>query len=242
MSDSDTTQSQTLRAVLGLRGLIVDGLLAPGARVAEPMIVDRFGVSRTPARAALAQLAEEGLLERRETSGYAVKAYSTQDIFQAIEIRGVLEGLAARYAAERAVPAALLMQMRACVTELDAVVGNLGVESDQSDYARLNDSFHGLLIEASGSEMVARSLERIKALPFAAPNAFVQSLALDHESVRKSLIIAQEQHRSIVDAISRGHGARAQALAHEHSFCAARYLELLYAHNQPIPWVARTRD
>lgn len=242
MQDQDNTKSQTLRAVLGLRGLIIDGLLAPGARVAEPMIVERFGVSRTPARAALAQLAEEGLLERRETSGFAVKAYSAQDIFQAIEIRGTLEGLAARYAAEGTVPKALLMRMRACVAELDDVVGNLSADVDQSDYVRLNDDFHRLLIEASGSDMVARSLDRIKALPFAAPNAFVQSLALDHASVKKVLIMAQEQHRAIVEAIAQGHGARAQSLAHEHSFCAARYLELLQARDHAIPWVAAGTD
>jgi Transcriptional regulators len=149
----------------------------------------------------------------------------------------VLEGLAARYAAEREVPRALLMRMRACVGELDAVVGNLSADVDQSDYVRLNDEFHRLLIEASGSAMVARSLDRIKALPFATPNAFVQSLALDHGSVRKVLIMAQEQHRAIVEAIAHGHGARAQSLAHEHSFCAARYLELLQDRSEPIPWV-----
>ena len=121
MTESDTTKSQTLAAFLGLRGLIVDGTLAPGARVSEPLIVERFGVSRTPARAALAQLAEEGLLAKREKSGYEVKSYTEKDVFQAIEIRGILEGMAARLAADRDVPAATLQKMDSVVLELDDV-------------------------------------------------------------------------------------------------------------------------
>jgi GntR family transcriptional regulator of vanillate catabolism len=93
-----------------------------------------------------------------------------------------------------------------------------------------------LLLEASGSQMVARSLEKVKSLPFAAANAFVKSLSLNKPAVQRVLVIAQEQHRGIVEAIKTGKGARAQALTLEHSFCAARYLQLLRAFKQRIPW------
>lgn len=238
MTESDTTKSQTLAAFLGLRGLIVDGTLAPGARVSEPLIVERFGVSRTPARAALAQLAEEGLLAKREKSGYEVKSYTEKDVFQAIEIRGILEGMAARLAADRDVPAATLQKMDSVVLELDDVVARLTTDSEQTEYVHLNNEFHRLLLEASESEMLAMSLERIKALPFGSPNAFVESLSLNHAAVKKVLIMAQEQHRAIVECIRKGEATRAERLAHEHSFCAARYLQLLRAKDEPIPWIA----
>lgn len=234
----ENTHSQTLKAVLGLRGLIVDGELKPGSRVAEPLIVERFGVSRTPARAALAQVAAEGLLDKRERSGYEVRAYTEQDIYQAIEIRGTLEGLAARFAAEGSPNVRILDEMDRCVDELDGVVENLNDEIDQDDYVRFNDEYHRLLVEASGSQMVAQSLEKIKSLPFASPNAFVKSLSLNKPAVQRILLVAQVQHRAIVEAI-RGHkGARAQALALEHSFCASHYLQILQAGGGRIPWAA----
>nr|BAH90364.1 GntR family transcriptional regulator [uncultured bacterium]BAH90480.1 GntR family transcriptional regulator [uncultured bacterium] len=232
------SQSQTLKAVLGLRGLIVDGVLPPGSRVAEPLIVQEFGVSRTPARAALAQVAAEGLLEKRAGSGYAVASFTESDIFQAIEIRGILEGLAARYAAEGQASETILKQMDKCVTALDDVVDSLLENSDQSDYVEWNDRFHSLLLEASGSSMVATSLERIKTLPFATPNAFVKSMDLNRPAVQRVLLVAQEQHRSIVEAIRAGNGSRAQSLTLEHSFCAKRYLQLLGRFEKKIPWVA----
>lgn len=233
---TESAQSQTLKAILGLRGLIVDGELEPGARVSEPLVTEKFGVSRTPARMALVQMSEEGLLEKRPSGGFVVRAYTEADIYQAIEIRGTLEGLAARFAAEGSPSPSIIAEMQSCVVELDQVVDNLSDAVDQDDYVRLNDRFHMLLIEASGSQMVARSLEKIKSLPFASANAFVKSLSLNKPAVQRVLLVAQEQHREIVKAIKYGKGARAQALALEHSFCAARYLQLLRAFEQRIPW------
>jgi GntR family transcriptional regulator of vanillate catabolism len=237
-SDNDTSQSQTLKAVLGLRGLIVDGEVLAGERVTEPFISERFGVSRTPARSALNQMADEGLLERTASNRFTVKTYTEADIYQAIEIRGTLEGLAARFAAEGNATPGVIAEMYSCVIQLDEVVDNLSDNVDQDDYVRLNDRFHELLVEASGSQMVERSLEKIKSLPFAAANAFVKSLSLDKPSVQRVLLVAQEQHRAIVDCIKFGKGARAQSLALEHSFCAARYLQILRAFKQKIPWAS----
>ena len=91
----DSAPSQTIRAILGLRGLIIEGALEPGARVLEQTLVDRLGVSRTPARAALIRLCEEGLLEQMSSGGYVVARFSANDVFDAIAIRGTLEGMAA---------------------------------------------------------------------------------------------------------------------------------------------------
>ena len=90
--------SQTLAALLRLRDLILEGGLAPGERLSELAVVERLGVSRTPVRAALARLEHEGLVEALPGGGYAVREFSRADVNDAIEIRGVLEGLAARLA------------------------------------------------------------------------------------------------------------------------------------------------
>src|SRR5690348_15481917 len=92
--------SQTVKAMLRLRQLILDGHLKPGERVPELALVQHTGVSRTPIRAALIQLAEEGLLEPSSSGGFVVRQFDEQEVFDAIDLRGTLEGAAARRAAE----------------------------------------------------------------------------------------------------------------------------------------------
>lgn len=224
----DITPSQTIKAVLGLRGMILDGELQPGERVIEQMLVDKFGVSRTPARAALARVCEEGLLENVRGGGYAVAKFSDNDVFDAIAIRGTLEGMAVRLAAERGVNMPLLTALKKCVDELDQVVSNLEDNPDLTEYVRLNDKLHDLLMQASQSAMVKRSLERLVTLPFAAPNAFVSLVSGDREIVRKILRTSQDQHRAIVEAIEAREGTRAEALAQEHSRSAWKYLQIIF--------------
>jgi GntR family transcriptional regulator, vanillate catabolism transcriptional regulator len=100
-ASKDATASQTDRAVLGIREMVLRGQFNTGKRLAELTLVDLLGVSRTPIRAALQRLAEEGLLEASQNTGYLVRGISEDEIFDAIEIRGTIEGLAARMAAER---------------------------------------------------------------------------------------------------------------------------------------------
>ncbi|WP_375781081.1 GntR family transcriptional regulator [Bradyrhizobium sp. ma5] len=173
------------------------------------------------------------MLEQLPSGGFAVKGFTEQDLADAIEIRGTLEGMAARFAAERGAPSELLTRMDRCVLELDQAVAALSTHFDLGDFVRLNDEFHALLVEASGSEMIAHSLQRVMSLPFAAPNAFIESQRADVQGVVQILVTAQDQHRTIVEAIRNRQGARAQALTIEHSFAATRYLRLVLASDQP---------
>ena len=100
---SEKSLSQTLRAALGVRDLLYSGIFRPGERLSEISLSERLGLSRTPIRAALARLEQEGLVELIPSGGYAVRTFSEADIIDAIELRGVLEGTAARLAAERGV-------------------------------------------------------------------------------------------------------------------------------------------
>jgi GntR family transcriptional regulator of vanillate catabolism len=223
---SDDAQSQTLRAILGLRGMIIDGKLPPGSRVSETVVVEALDVSRTPARMALVRMKDEGLLEQLPSGGFVVSGFTEAEFLDAIEVRGTLEGMAARFAAERGAPPSVLTELGRCVSDLDKVIADLGDPLDLDDYMALNDRFHELLVEASGSTMVARSLDRVKSLPFAAPNAFVNSSGSGRPEVRLILTVAQDQHRSILEAIRNRQGTRAQALTFEHSFQATKYLRL----------------
>src|SRR5256886_5524923 len=89
------------RAIVRIREMILRGELGPGERVAEAPRAELLGMSRTPVRQALPVLAQEGLLAEHQTRGYVVRGFSTADVLDAIDLRGVLEGLAARRVAER---------------------------------------------------------------------------------------------------------------------------------------------
>lgn len=227
--------SQTLRAQMRLRELIIGGELPPGQRIAEVALVERIGVSRTPIRAALVRLAEEGLLEALPGGGFVVKHFSEADIHDAIELRGTLEGLAARLAAERGVPSLLLAQARACVDAIDAVLAAPTLdESAFADYAAHNARLHELLTTMAGSALVQRQLGRVTALPFAGPNAFVRAMAEDARS-RESLLVAQAQHRAVVEAIAAREGARAEALMREHARIAQGNLREVLRNPRALP-------
>jgi len=90
------------------------------------------------------------------------------------------------------------------------------------------------MYEAAQSPMLKRSLERLVVLPFAAPNAFVSVTQSDTAAVRAVLVISQEQHRSIVDAIERREGTRAESITIEHSRSAWKYLRLILDAGNPV--------
>ena len=230
----EAAPTQTVKAQLRLRQLILSGELPPGARIAELALVEMLGVSRTPIRMALARLEEEGLLEALPLGGFAVKDFSEADIHDAIEVRGTLEGLAARLAAERGVATVLMTEMKQCIAAIDAVLAQPALTEEAfSAYVEHNARFHELLAEMSGSPVVVRQLERAVTLPFASPNGFVMVQASGPDA-RDGLVVAQEQHRRVAEAIENHEGARAESLMREHARIARRNLQLALSNHQSL--------
>ena len=216
--------SQVVKAQLKLRQMILAGELAGGARIAELSIVEKFGVSRTPIRAALMRLELEGLLQALPNGGYAVRTFSERDVADAIELRGTIEGMAARLAAERGVAPRVLAEARECLLRIDELLRETALNDDAfSRYVVLNEQFHGLLGELSGSAFMGRELERVASLPFASPSAFVVVQA-NSSQARDMLVVAQDQHCQVLDAIENREGTRAEAIMREHSRLAQRNL------------------
>ena len=149
----EENHSQVVKAQLQLREMILAGEMAAGGRISELVLAERLGISRTPIRAALMRLEQEGMLEATAGGrGYKVRVLSEDDVSDAIELRGTLEGLAARMAAERGVSEALLTRAARCLDAIDRVlsVQNWGDEAF-SGYVALNSEFHDILLEMSGS-------------------------------------------------------------------------------------------
>ncbi|MBL0935248.1 MAG: GntR family transcriptional regulator [Rhizobiaceae bacterium] len=218
--------SQALKALLGVRQLVLGGSVQPGQRLSEIGLSEQLEISRTPLRAALARLEQEGLLEPLPSGGYTVRAFTLADVIDAIELRGVLEGTAARLAAERGVAPERLKAIRDLVDELDTCFRDRPEDMLFDQYVELNTEFHAMLAGLAGSETMRREVERAMHLPFASPSAFLENQA-DVLAFRRSLTHAQRQHRDIVEAIAMREGARAEALGREHARLARKNLDFV---------------
>lgn len=218
--------SQAVKAQQGLRELILAGHLPAGSRIAELALVERLGMSRTPIRAALMRLGQEGLLQALPGGGYAVRTFSEREVADAIELRGTLEGLAARLAAERGVRPVMLQAASACLDQIDGLLrqDSLGDEGF-SRYVDLNERFHKQLAEMADSDVLAREIERASGLPFASPSGFVGVQAHSPDA-RDMLVVAQHQHRQVLQAIAQREAGRAEGLMREHSRIARHHLRL----------------
>jgi len=218
--------SQSLKAVLGIRDLVFAGEVEPGGRLSEITVSERLGLSRTPVRAALARLEQEGILEAIPSGGYSVRTFTVADVHDAIELRGVLEGTAARLAAERGVSPAKMASLKALLVQLDTIVGVPRAEMDFTAYENLNAEFHDTLAVLSGSDVIRREIDRVLQLPFAGPSAFLD-VQTDMPVFRTSLVCGQAQHTAIVNAIEMREGARAEAVAREHARLARFNLDFV---------------
>jgi len=228
------TDTQLARATVSIREMILRGRLRGGQRVAEAMLAQALGMSRTPIRQALPLLAREGLLVESGTRGYVVRTFTRSDILDAIEVRGLLEGFAARRIAERGATPAFLAQLRECLEAGNRIFakGHL-VESDEAAYGAMNGRFHALLIEAAASAVTADAIERIASIPFAAAAAIAFD-ATDLTAMFDALWIAHQQHYAIYDALESGQATRVEFLMREHVNTVKKSINMLEAGAVPM--------
>lgn len=209
-----------------IRKLIVDGELPQGARVAEAMIAERLGVSRTPVRNALPALATEGLLEPAGKRGYAVRRFTVEDSYRATEIRCVLEGYAARELAARDDREEIVRSLRDALKAGDAIFakGHV-VSSDEDGYATMNGRFHDLIVDGARDPLLKDLIQRVYSVPFVSPSVVAfKNMPLDE--IYPILMSANHQHHAIVDAIEAGQPDVAETLMRGHSTPARRSLGL----------------
>ena len=216
-------ESQTARAFIGLRRMLLHGEFSRGERISELPLVARLGTSRTPIRLALERLAHMGLLDVVATGGFTVREFTLAEVLDAIEIRGVLEGTVARLAAERLSKDSDLDILRSYCARMEGLE-RLTLDSFQ-EYMDMNEGFHAALMDLAKSAMLRRSLEQVNLLPFASPSAMVFPTSVLPRS-NEMLAIANEHHRALIEAIAGHQGTRAEGLAREHAAIARRVLEL----------------
>jgi GntR family transcriptional regulator of vanillate catabolism len=218
--------AESAGVVAALRQLIVEGRYPPGTRLAEIPVAAALGVSRTPVRLAFRTLEQEGLLQKSGKRGLVVRAFTEADVLCAVEVRGALEGLAARRLAEAGPSPESLALLRSCLDEGERVLAEAVLsEAAVARWARLNRVFHGAIVEGTGSRVIADAIARNNHLPFASADSITLDRgALDRE--HRKLEMAQLQHRLIVEALQRRESARVEMLMREHALIGVRYGQL----------------
>lgn len=214
---SSSLQKQHALAAHKIRELILRGTLAPGERLTEAAISERLGLSRTPVRQALPTLAQDGLLVPVGKRGYAVKVFTHDESLVALEARAVLEGMAARIAAEKGLTDELDEAFQACLNEGDRIVHELHINEEvEQAYGVMNQRFHELILQAAGKPLLEELVARCHSVPFVHPSVMTfndPNLSL----IKDDLIYAHRQHHSIVEALRRRETTRVEMLLREHA-------------------------
>jgi GntR family transcriptional regulator of vanillate catabolism len=219
----ESTQS---RVLVQLRDLILKGGFAPGERLAEIPLAERLGASRTPVKLALATLEHEGLIESSPGGGYQMRRFTAREVSDAILVRGLLEGFAARTIAEHGLSRQLAREFQECLEVGDKAVEKASMDlDDYAAYVEMNSRFHELLVDGCGNTALARAIDMLNGLPFAAASAMLPMQSSIDEGHR-AMQLAHRQHHALVQAMERGQGFRAQALCEEHVEVARMNLDL----------------
>ena len=133
-----------------LRDLIVEGEMAPGERVSERALCERFGVSRTPLREALKVLSREGLVALTQNRGATVTELTLADLEEAFPVMAALEALTGELAAAEATAAEI-----SAIRRLHEAMSAAFAEGDRARYLPLNDDFHAALSATARNPLLA---------------------------------------------------------------------------------------
>ena len=175
--------------VTRLRDLVVEGELAPGTRLNERLLCERFGVSRTPLREAVKVLASEELVELQPNRGAVVTALTRTDVRELFEVMGALEALAGELACARIDEAPL-----AAIRALHYQMLLHHARAELHEYFRCNQQIHEKIVEAADNDVLAatyRSLSgRIRRPRFMANQSQERwdHAVLEHGEILEALI------------------------------------------------------
>ena len=186
-----------------LKGWIMEGRLSPGERIRETVLAAELRVSRTPVRDALRRLEQDRLIVAEPGSVYVVYRPTALDLDDLYMARAVLEGGAARLAAQRS-PTGPMSHMTAILAQMADAYG----QSSLAHLRELDAQFHEWLIAASGNAVLVELANHLSTRL-----RHIRTLSGDI-AVRQQLVL--EQHRAIVDAIRDGNPDLAESATRTH--------------------------
>jgi phosphonate utilization transcriptional regulator len=183
--------------------LILDGAIAPGAKLTEAWLSERLGVSRGPIREAFRMLEEAGLVRQEKNRGVFVRDIPHEEAAEIFDLRAAMDELVGRRLAE-SITAAQLKSIRAIVEQMERAVR----ADDRDAYHLLNLQFHDRLVEFAGNRKLAALYRKL-----------VKELALFRRRNLSSFGVlphSAAEHRAILKAIASGDAETAGRSMYEH--------------------------
>jgi DNA-binding GntR family transcriptional regulator len=193
------------RAYAQIRSMILQGILAPGTQIREEALADSCGVSRTPVRDALRRLEVESFVRRNGSQRSFVADWSLDDIDETFQLRGMLEGHAAKRAATRI----SWDELERLKSHNKALGEAIRAETpDVPVFLEHNRQFHAIIVEAAASDRLAAMLTRIVEQPV------VLRTARHYD--RENLLRSHHEHDELIAAFTRHDGDWAEAVMTSH--------------------------
>lgn len=186
-----------------LRAMLVDGTIAPGAKLNERELCARLEISRTPLREAIKLLALSGMVELLPNRGAVAAKLDACDVIDTFEVLAALEGLAGELAATR-----ISEEGRKAIASLHEAMLDAHARGDLPDYYRLNAEIHVALIAASGNPVLVRAYQSI--------NARVQSLRFRLGQEGAAWQSALDDHNRMMAALAARDGAGLKSIMTRH--------------------------
>lgn len=219
MSQPRSTAPTQLENVLAqLRESIMQGRFASGARLEEKHLAEQLGVSRTPVRLAMQSLAQEGLLVYNPHRGFQVRAFTRQEVIDAIDVRGRLEAFACELLAGRGVTEALEVKIEQNLVETHDLLDKTShTAADVDRWAQLNESFHHMLLEGSGNGLVVSLIAQMRTIPMASAG-IIPTTTSNVDDIMAYVRDALGMHTLVFDAIRKRQPVRAHNLMQEHVY------------------------
>ncbi|MEN9538571.1 MAG: hypothetical protein RLZZ126_806 [Pseudomonadota bacterium] len=188
-----------------LRQMLVQGQVAPGAKLNERELSEVLRVSRTPLREAIKRLAAEGLVELLPNRGAAAVSLTAADVFNTFEVMAGLEALSGELAAQRITDDAL-REIQAMHFEMLAAY----TRGDLPNYYRINATIHSAINEAAGNPVLTDTYRKV--------NARLQALRFRSNQDGEKWKTAVQEHDTMIQALQARDGARLAQVLREHLF------------------------
>lgn len=237
LAEPQQTEPATHTVLMRLREMIVTGKIPPDSKLRAEALATQLDVSRTPIRSALAVLSAEGLVNYSMNRGYTVRAVTIGDVFDSIEVRATLEGIAARGAVNLGWEPGALRQS-ASLVEQGRIITDRGEWSEQIEYEwyELNRQFHRSILVASRNEVLRNAVRMTLIYTILGDAArlcpsIAASVPPRYRQVPPTppahILESQAEHEAVLEAFRREDADEAQRLMADHVLATKRRLKTI---------------
>jgi DNA-binding GntR family transcriptional regulator len=187
-----------------LRAAVISGELRPGVVYSAPSLASQFGVSATPVREAMLDLANEGLVDTVRNKGFRVTEVSEKDLDELSELRALIEVPTVRRIAETGIPPEVLAELRPLATEIEAAAAR----RDLIAHVTADMEFHLRLLSLSGNQHLVATVRSLRARS--------RIYGLSSLAAHDALVPSAHEHAELLDLLEAGDADAVEALMRRH--------------------------